>query len=248
MTSCPKVFSCVWFTDIPGAQFLGFQVRVRQVTAHRVVQFGEGGHAVGRVVGSVDAHGIGNPEIGVHAREQADSFPVAGIVHRREPRRSGKPPHDDMMLQEQVECRAGQPADIDPVGPGQRLPEVRTHDPFVPGLGAESRLPQAGIGPETQVGARDIGLMVIERILVGRAAEQFEAVFSVVPVQGGREMQASLPFRLDGNERFQNAGGRDLHAVQRLGPGLGAGRPRHGQPRQQAYDADKRAGFHSFSQ
>ena len=40
---------------------------------------GEGGHAVGRVVGSLDAHGIGNPEIGVHTGEQADSLPVAGI-------------------------------------------------------------------------------------------------------------------------------------------------------------------------
>ena len=73
----------------------------------------------------------------------------------------------------------------------------------MPGLRAEGRLAQAGLHPEVQRGPRHVGLMVIEGILLRRIAEQFETVFSVIPVQGRRELKPPFPLRLDGNERFQ---------------------------------------------
>ena len=202
-----------------GAEFLGLQVGIRQVSAHRIVQFRKSGHAVGRVVGGIEPHGVGNPEVGVNAREQADSFLVAGIVNRRKSCRGGQPAQDDMMLQEQVESRPVQAADIDAPGIGSFLAEVRADDPFVPGLGTEGRLSQPRIGPEVQVRAQDIGLVVIERIFFRSAAEQFEAVLSMVPVQGRGEMQGAFPFRLDGSEGLQ----RVLELVVEFGAVEGAG-------------------------
>ena len=55
------------------------------------------------------------------------------------------------MLQEQVEGRPVEAADIDAPGIDQFLAEVRADDPFVPRLGAESRLSQPGVDPEVQV-------------------------------------------------------------------------------------------------
>ena len=86
------------------------------------------------------------------------------------------------MLQEQIESCPVEAAGIDAPGIGPLLAEVRADDPFVPDLGAESRLSQPGIDPEVQVRAKDIGLVVVERILVRRAAEEFETVLSVIPV------------------------------------------------------------------
>ena len=80
------------------------------------------------------------------------------------------------MLQEQVESRPVEAADIDTVRICQLLAEVRADDPFVPGLGAECRLSQPGVDPEVQVRAEDVGLVVVERIFVRRAAEELEAV------------------------------------------------------------------------
>ena len=54
------------------------------------------------------------------------------------------------MLQEQVERRPVEAADIDAPGMGPFLAEVRADDPFVPGLGAECRLSQPGVDPEVQ--------------------------------------------------------------------------------------------------
>ena len=124
-----------------------------------------------------------------------------------------------MMFQEQVESCPVQAADIDTPGIGQLLSEVRADDPFVPGLGTEGRLSQPRLSPEVQVRAQDIGLVVIERILLRSAAEQFEAVLPMVPVQGRGEVQGAFTFRLDGSEGLQ----RVLELVVEFGAVEGAG-------------------------
>ena len=85
---------------LQGVQFLGFQAGIGQVATHGIIQLRKGGHPVGCIVGGVKPQGIGNPEIGINTGEQADALPVAGVVHGREPRRGGKPPQHDLMLQE----------------------------------------------------------------------------------------------------------------------------------------------------
>ena len=75
------------------------------------------------------------------------------------------------MLQKQVEGRAREAADIDSFRVIQPFSQVRAYNPLVPGFRAESGLSQAGIDPEIQVRASDIGLVVIERVFVRRIAE-----------------------------------------------------------------------------
>ena len=123
------------------------------------------------------------------------------------------------MLQEQIERRARKPAHIDALRLRQAFAQVGAHDPLVPGLGTESRLAQARIDAEIQIRPRDIGLVEIERILFGRIAEQLEAVFAVVPIDGRREMQRPLPLRFDGSEGLQ----RVLELIVEPGTVEGAG-------------------------
>ena len=99
-----------------------------------------------------------------------------------------------MMLQEQIESRTSQTAGIHAPGLFQPFPQIGAHNPFMPCLGAEGRLSPSGFGPEIQVRSKNVGLVVIERIFVRCVAEQFEPVLSVVPVQGGREVQCTFPF------------------------------------------------------
>ena len=70
-------------------------------------------------------------------------------------------------------------------------------------LGTERALSQAGIDTEVEIGSCYIGLVIIERVLLRSIAEQFETVFSVIPIQGGGEVQFALSLRLDGSEGFQ---------------------------------------------
>ena len=197
-----------------------FQVRIGPVAAHRVIQVGESGHPIGRVVGGIEPEGIGNLEVGIDTGEKHHAFAVPGIVDGREARRGGKASNRDMVLQEEVQRRTGETADIDAFGAFQPLSQVRTDDPLMPGFRAEGALAQAGFDPEIQVRAGDIGFVVIERILFRSATEQFEAVFPMVPVEGGGEVQRPFPFRPDGREGLQRV--FELVVVGRAVEGAGA--------------------------
>ena len=186
-----------------GPQLLGLQVRIRPVAADRIVELREGRHPVGRVIGGVEAQGFGEAEIGVDAGEQADAFPVAGVVDRREAGRGGEAPEREPVFQEEVVGRTGEAADVDAARLCERLAQVRAGDPLVARLGAEGGLPEAGIDPEVQVQARDMGLVVVERILFRGGPEELEAVLAVVPVEGRGEMERAGALRADGGEGLQ---------------------------------------------
>ena len=200
-------------------QLFSLQIGIRQMPADRIVQVRESGHPVRRIVRCIQPDPVGNAETGIHAGKRLDSFLIASIVHHRKTSRGGEPPKLDVMLQEQVEGRAAEPPDIDTSGLRERFTQVRAHDTFMPHFDPERRLPQAGFGPEVQVRTQDICLMEIERILVRRLAEQFETVFSMVPVQGRREVQGPLPLRLDGDEGLQRM--LELIVIRRAVEGAG---------------------------
>ena len=164
-------------------EFLGLQLRIRQVSAHGVIQFGKGGHPVGSVVGAVDAQGFGQPEIHFHARIEADTFLIARVVGGRDPGRGGKALQHDTVLDECREGRPGQSADVHAVGMGECLAEVGAPDGLVTGSCSEGAAAQAAIDAEMEVSAYRIGPVVVERIQLRLGSEELETVFPVVPIE-----------------------------------------------------------------
>ena len=81
----------------------------------------------------------------------------------------------------------------------KRFAEVAAHEILVAQFGSEGSATEKPVEVDVEVGSEDVGAVIVERILVGSVAEEFEAVFAVIPIDGRFEMESPvLVLGLDG--------------------------------------------------
>ena len=74
----------------------------------------------------------------------------------------------------------------------KRFAEVSAHEVLVSQFCSDGGATECPVEVAVEVHAEDVGAVIVERILVGSVAEEFEAVFAVIPVDRRFQMERSV--------------------------------------------------------
>ena len=74
----------------------------------------------------------------------------------------------------------------------KRFTEVAAHEILVAQFSSKGSATEHPVEVAVEVGAEDIRAVVVERIFVGSVAEEFESVFTMIPIDGRFDMENAV--------------------------------------------------------
>ena len=182
-----------------GRKFFGLEVGVGLVTALAVIQLRDRRHTERRVVGGIDLPTASEKIARIDAGIDAHVHRRPTVLHGHDAGREGEAPEQNVVLGDKLHIGAVDTLLVIQVGAadvprcGERFAEIGAHEVFVAQFGPEGCAPESPVEVGVEVHTEDISAVIVEGILVGPAAEEFEAVVVVVPVDGGAEVDGPFP-------------------------------------------------------
>ena len=185
-------------TTLEGTYFLWLKVLVGNVSANRIVEFGDRRHTQRCVVAGIEFQSVTNAIACVDAWIDLHAHAVPRVLHSHETCRECEAAEQYVVFNDETDIGAVDAVVVVAVGSAdmvrivQWFTEVSAEQVFVAQLCTNGCTTENPVEIAVEVYAKDVGAMIVERIFIGSVAEKFEAVVAVIPINGRAKMEAAL--------------------------------------------------------